>query len=227
MTDSLLFKSFAPDEFRIIEVKPCTKEFLFHSSGKEVKELDPSFNSKHGAYGSVHEYGVPVIFASDKPSNAFCYEPTESYARTKQDIGTSAYHRLIHGDHKILLGAHLKGYIYVLHGSDFYEVVREDLEVGEWVRSTEWISTKKVIPIEVIEITQPYDWEMIPEYEFLGTEYVGGMRAEKYLSIAKDEVVKKAIQNCISRPFIPFIPEALKKYLKGGDAPSPFDNRED
>jgi hypothetical protein len=212
MTDNHPFKSFAPDEFKIIEVKPCTKKFLFHSSGKKIEELDPSFNSKHSAYGSSHEYGMPVVFASDRASNAFCYEPTELYIKTRQDIGTSVYHRLVHRDHNILLGAYLKGYIYVLSGSDFYEVVREDFEVGKWVRSTEWVSPNKVIPIEAIEITQPYDYEMIPEYEFLGTEYVGQMSAEKYLSLAKDENVKNAISDCISKPFIPFVPEALKKY---------------
>lgn len=213
MVDNHSFTSFAPNEFRIIEVKPCTKKFLFHSSGKKINELDPSFNSTHGAYGSTHEYGRPVVFASDKPSNAFCYEPTELYAKTRQEVGTSVYHRLTHENHQILLGAELKGYIYVLSGSDFYEVIREDFEVGEWVRSTEYISPNKVIPIEAIEITQPYDWEMIPEYEFIGTEYVGQLPAEKYVLVAKDETVKKAIQDCIRIPFVPFVPEALKRYL--------------
>jgi hypothetical protein len=156
---------------------------------------------------------VPVVFASDAPSNAFCYEPTDLYTKTRQDVGTSVYHRLTHENHKILLGAHLRGYIYVLSGSNFYEVIREDFEVGEWVRSIEWVSSNKVVPIETIEITKPYDWEMIPEYEFLGTEYVGEMPAEKYLSLAKDEAVKNAIQDCISKPFVPSIPEGLKKYL--------------
>jgi hypothetical protein len=82
--------------FKIIEVKQCTKKFLFHSSGKKIETLDPSFNSVHSAYTSLYEYGVPVVFASDKPSNAFCYEPTELYIKTRQDIGTSVYHRLIH-----------------------------------------------------------------------------------------------------------------------------------
>ncbi len=207
------FTSFSESEFKIIEVKRCTKEFLFHSSGKKMEVLDPSFNKKHEAYGSVHEYGVPVVFASDTPSNAFCYEPTELYAKTIKEQGTSVYHRLSHENHKILLGTHLKGYIYVLKGSDFYEVIREDFEVGEWVRSTEWISSQKVTPIETIEITQPYDWEMIPDYEFLGSEYVGNMPAEKYLSLATEDTVKKVIEECISKPFVPFVPEALKKYL--------------
>lgn len=207
------FKSFSEDEFRIIDAKPCAKEFLFHSSSKKIDVLDPSFNAKHSAYGSVHEYGVPVVFAGDKPSNAFCYEPTELYKKTREEQGTSVYHRLTHENHQILLGANLHGYIYVLSGKDFYEITREDFEVGEWVRSTEWISDNSVTPIQVIKITKPYDWEMIPEYEFLGKENVGLMSAAKYLSLATDEKVKRAIEECINKPFRPFVPEELKKYL--------------
>lgn len=207
------FKSFSENEFRIIEVKPCTQEFLFHSSGKEFDALDPSFNAKYAAYGSVHEYGVPVVFASSKPSNAFCYKPTELYERTRSTQGTSVYHRLVHENHKILLGAQLQGYLYILSGKDFYEVTRKDFEIGTWIQSTEWISDKKVTPIERIEILKAYDWEMLPEYEYLGSEYVGEMDAEKYISLAKDERVKKAIKDCISKPFVPFVPEQLKKFL--------------
>jgi hypothetical protein len=69
------------------------------------------------------------------------------------------------------------------------------------------------VPIEAIEITKPYDWEMIPEYEFLGTGHVGEMDAMEYLALAKDESVKKAVQSCINEPFIPFVPDALKKYI--------------
>jgi hypothetical protein len=100
-----------------------------------------------------------------------------------------------------------------LPGKDFYEVLREDFEVGIWTRSTEWISDKKVTPIEKIKITKPYDWEMIPEYEFLGSEYVGEMPAEQYLSLAKNEGVKRAIRECIDQPFVPFVPEKLRKFL--------------
>jgi hypothetical protein len=175
--------------------------------------LDPVHNAKHAAYGFIHEYGLPVVFASDKPSSAFCYEPTALYTKTRLEQGTSVYHRLTHDNHRILLGAILKGYIYVLKGSDFYEITREDFEVGEWVRSTEWISPHKVAPIEAIEITKPYDWEMLPEYEFLGLENVGEMSVEKYLSLAKDIKVKDAIKTCINKQFEPFVPDALKKYL--------------
>ena len=127
----------------------------------------------------MHEYGIPVVYASDKPSNAFCYKPTEIYEKTREEKGTSVYHRLGHENHKILLGANLKGYIYVLKGSDFFEIVREDFELGKWIRSTEWLSPHEVTSIEV---TKPYDWEMPPEYEFLGTEHVGEMSAKEYIA---------------------------------------------
>ncbi len=207
------FKSFSENEFRILEVKPCTQKYLFHSTGKDLVVLNPEFNAKHAAYGSINEYRVPVVFASNKPSNAFCYRPTELYAETRKKYGTSVYHRLVHENHKILLGVYLQGFIYVLFGEDFYEILREDFELGTWIRSTEWISDKKVTPIEKIEITKPYDWEMIPEYEFLGQEYVGEMLAELYLSLVKDGRVKKAIKDCISKPFVPFVPEKLKPFL--------------
>jgi len=120
------FKSYSEDEFRILEVKQCDREFLFHSSGKEIDVLDPYFNSKREAFGNAHEYGVPVVYAMDKPSNAFCYEPTKQYEATRERVGNSVYHRLTHENHKILLGVHLKGFIYVLSGHDFYEITRED-----------------------------------------------------------------------------------------------------
>jgi hypothetical protein len=206
-------KSFNENEFKIIEVKPCTKEFLFHSSSKKIEKLDPMFNRKLDAYGSVHEYGIPVVYASDKPSNAFCYAPTELYEETRRKEGNSVYHRLTHENHKILLGANLKGYIYVLSGKDFYEVTREDFETGKWIRSVEWISPYEVIPVDSIEITKPYDWEMIPEYEFLGVEYVGELSVKEYLLRAQNPLVKNAIETCIEKPFVPFIPEKLKKYI--------------
>lgn len=207
------FKSFSDHEFKIVEIKLCNKDYLFHSSGKKLERLNPKFNRKLDAYGSVHEYGVPVVYASDKPSNAFCYEPTKLYEETRQKEGSSVYHRLTHENHKILLGANLSGYIYVLPGKDFFEITRDDFETGKWIRSVEWISPHEVTPIDAIEITKPYDWEMIPEYEFLGTEYVGEMAAQDYLKLAKDEKVNKAIKNCIEKPFVPFVPENLKKYL--------------
>lgn len=54
---------------------------------------------------------------------------------------------------------------------------------------------------------------MVPEYEFLGIDHVGTISAEKYLSLAKDELVKSAIRECIHKPFNSVVPEELKKYL--------------
>ena len=85
--------------------------------------------------------------------------------------------------------------------------------MGKWIRSIEWISPNEVKPIEAIEITKSFDWEMIPEYEFLGTEHVGEMPAVEYLALAKNDEVKKAIQVCIDKPFVSFIPDSLKKYI--------------
>ena len=206
-------KSYSEEEFKISSVVQCQKEFLFHSSGKKLESLNPQHNRVLGAYG-VHEYGIPVIYASDKPSNAFCYESTELYQQTKEKYGTSVYHRLINGNHKILLGAKLKGYIYVLSGKDFYEVTREDFEIGKWIKSTEWITDKEVKPVDVIEIIEPYDWEMIPEYEFLGDEYVGELSAEEYLAFAQDDKVKEAIREVIEKDFTPVVPVGLKRYLQ-------------
>lgn len=208
----LPIESFNEKEFKILDVVPCQKQFLFHSSGKKLKTLDPKHNRVLEAYSS-HEYGIPVIYASDKPSNAFCYEPTPLYEQTKEKLGTSVYHRLSHGNHKILLGAKLKGYIYVLFGKDFYEVTREDFETGKWIRSVEWISDKEVTPVDSIEIKDPYDWEMIPEYQFLGEQYVGEMSVEEYLSISTDEKVKESIRRVIEKDFRSIVPEELKKYL--------------
>jgi hypothetical protein len=196
--------------FRILSVKPCTEKFLFHGSAKKLDIIDPAYNR---SISTEHEYGIPVIFASKEPSNAFCYKPTIFYKELRDSRGISVYHRLFSQNHKILLGAELYGYIYVVSGKDFYEITREDFEVGEWVVSIEYISIVPVTPIESITIEKPYDWEMIPDYEFLGEAYVGEMSAEKYLSLATDPVVKEAIRQCIAKPFVSTIPDALQKYL--------------
>jgi hypothetical protein len=207
------FVSIDENVFRIIDVKKCTKKYLFHSSGEYFDVLDPKYNSIHTALGGKFEYGLPVVFASNEPSNAFCYRPTSKYLETKERAGTSVYHRLTKDNHRILLGSKLKGFIYVLDGADFYEVLREDFEVGKWVRSTEWISEKQIKPIDIIEVTEPYDWEMVPEYEFLGLEYVGEMSVDKYISHATDPNVIKVLGQITSKEFVPTIPDGLEKYL--------------
>ena len=209
----LNLKSYDQKNFKILSVKKCRHRFLFHSTGKNLKHLDPKYNTKKKAFGDVHEYGVPVVFAAEKPNAAFCYTMTKKYSHTKSEIGDSAYHRLFYKDHKILLGAKIGGYIYVLKGSDFYEVKRKDFENGKWETSREWISPDKVYPIEKIRISKPFDWVMLPEYEFLGKQFVGFIKVEQYLKLAKDKKVKDAILKLISKPFVPVVPEKLKKYL--------------
>jgi hypothetical protein len=208
------FKSYDTSEMKIVSIKPATQKYLFSGSGSLIKTFDPKYNSKLASYGNVYEFGLPVVFATNEPSNAFCYKPTEKYKKTRKEHGKSVYHRLTHKNIKILLGANLHGFIHVIPGDDFYEVVRDDFEVGKWTRSTEWISINKIKPIDVIPITKPYDWIMIPEYEFIGYKYVGQMTAKKYLSIATDDTTKNAIQNIINKPFTPYINPKLKKYMK-------------
>lgn len=209
----LNLKSYDHKNFKILSIKKCEHKFLFHSSGKNLTYLDPKFNLKKKAFGNVHEYGIPVVFAGDKPSAAFCYTMTTKYSREKAKVGDSVYHRLFYKDHKILLGAKIGGYIYVLKGSNFYEVRRKDFENGKWEISTEWISPNIIRPIEKIKISKPFDWEMLPEYEFLGKRFVGFIKAEQYLKLAKDKKVTDAILKLISKPFVPTIPVKLKKYL--------------
>ncbi len=206
-------KSYSEKDFKILSVKKCTNKFLFHSSGKKFKYLDPKYNSKKNAFGGVHEYSLPVVFATEKPSAAFCYTMTKKYSDTKKRVGNSAYHRLYYKDHNLLLGTKIGGYIHVLRGEDFYEIKRKDFENGKWETSTEWISDKKVKSIESIKVIKPFDWEMIPKYEFLGSQYVGLMKVQEYLKLAKDEKVKNIIVKTVSKPFIKTIPEKLKKYL--------------
>ena len=50
---------------------------------------------------------------------------------------------------------------------------------------------------------------MLPEYEFLGKQFVGFIKVEQYLKLAKDKKVKDAILKLISKPFVPVVPEKL------------------
>ena len=68
-------------ELKIISIKPCKLPYLFHGSNKKLKILDPSFNKLIGTGG--HELGTPVIYASSKISDAFCYKPIKSYIKQR------------------------------------------------------------------------------------------------------------------------------------------------
>ena len=178
---------------RIISQGPVTdKDFLYHTSGKKFDSLDPSYNSKK-SFG--HEYNSPVVFAGDSPSSAFASNPTAEYQAVKDKIKNSVYHRLIDEQtgRKALLGHTPGGYLYKLPASAFTKIDREDNELGKWNKSTEYISRMPVKPISVTPM-QSTDVDAIPEYEYLGEDFVGEMPAQHYLNHAKDPKVIAAVK---------------------------------
>ena len=178
---------------RILSQSPVTdKDFLYHASGKKFNALDPKYNSKR-SYG--HEYTEPVVFAGDAPSSAFASNPTAEYQAVKDKMKDSVYHRLIDEltGRKALLGHTPGGYLYKLPASAFTRIDREDNELGKWNKSTEYVSHRPVKPISVTPM-QSTDVDAIPEYEYLGKDFVGEMPAQHYLKHAKNPKVIAAIQ---------------------------------
>ena len=188
----LAYKANDPS-MRILKQGPVLdKDFLYHASGKKFDLLDPSYNSKK-SYG--HEYGVPVVFAGDAPSSAFASNPTAEYQDVKNKINNSVYHRLIDEmtGRKALLGHTPGGYLYKLPASAFTQIDREDNELGKWTKSTEYVSNRAVKPISVTAMKST-DVDAIPEYEYLGEDFVGEMPAQQYLKRAKNPKVIAAIK---------------------------------
>jgi ADP-ribose pyrophosphatase YjhB (NUDIX family)/acylphosphatase len=178
---------------RILSQGPVTdKDFLYHASGKKFDALDPKYNSKR-SYG--HEYTEPVVFAGDAPSSAFASNPTAEYQAVKDKVKDSVYHRLIDEltGRKALLGHTPGGYLYKLPASAFTRIDREDNELGKWNKSTEYVSHRPVKPVSVTPM-QSTDVDAIPEYEYLGKDFVGEMPAQHYLKHAKNPKVIAAIQ---------------------------------
>ena len=178
---------------RILSQGPVTdRDFLYHASGKKFDSLDPSYNSKK-SFG--HEYNAPVVFAGDSPSSAFAANPTAEYQAVKDKIKNSVYHRLIDEQtgRKALLGHTSGGYLYKLPASAFTKIDREDNELGKWNKSTEYVSHLPVKPISVTPM-QSTDVDAIPEYEYLGEDFVGEMPAQHYLNHAKDPKVIAAVK---------------------------------
>ena len=178
---------------RILSQGPVTdRDFLYHASGKKFDSLDPSYNSKK-SFG--HEYNAPVVFAGDSPSSAFAANPTAEYQAVKDKIRNSVYHRLIDEQtgRKALLGHTPGGYLYKLPASAFTKIDREDNELGKWNKSTEYVSHMPVKPISVTPM-QSTDVDAIPEYEYLGEDFVGEMPAQHYLNHAKDPKVIAAVK---------------------------------
>jgi hypothetical protein len=199
------------EKFKIISHKPCTKKYLFHASSNSLKELDPKFCRK---VNGVYEYDKPTIHAFDYVTNEYCFQPVGGYKKVLDSGISWAHHKLKLKDRVIFLGTKLKGYIYVLDGSQFYEVVRKDFECGKWKKSTEWIFYKKIKPIKKIKILGPIDVENIKEYEYLGSENVGLMSPKRYLKLVKNEKVAKAINKKIKEKFKPWNSAELRKFLK-------------
>lgn len=198
-------------KFQIISHKPCTKKYLFHSSSENLKELDPKLCRK---VNGVYEYDRPTIHAFDYLTNEYCFEPVGVYKKVLDSGISWAHHKLKLKDRILFLGTKLKGYIYILDGCQFYEVVRKDFECGKWRKSTEWICYQKIKPLKKIKVLGPIDVENITEYQFLGSEHVGLMKPEKYLKLANNQKVRSAIKKKMNEKFTPWISSELKKYLK-------------
>lgn len=200
-----------PNNMQILEVTPTKNhlKYLFHGSDKQLTTLDLKFNSKK-SFG--YEYGKPVIYASDQPSSAFTVTPTEDYQKQKETTDY-AYHRLTHGDRKILLGHNLNGHVHVLPTDNFWRVRRKDYENGKWSESVEYVADKPVKPVQIVPIQSPIDSEAVPEYEFLGADRVGEMPAEEYLRDAKNPAVRKALETLLAAKPVYGVPAGLQPYL--------------
>lgn len=191
---------------RIISKKKCKRKFLYHSSSKSFKVLDPKYcNKLNGKY----EYGKPTTHAFAKITNEYCFEPIGDYKKMLDSGVCWAHHKIKLKNRILFLGTKLKGYIYVLNGKDFYEIIRQDFMNGKWRTAKEYVSFKKIRPIKKIKIKAPIDVENIPEYEYLGEKYVGFISPKKYLKLAKDRKVKEAIKKAMKRKFTPWISNEL------------------
>lgn len=201
-----------PNQTKIISIKPFKGKYIFHGSNKKYSILKPEYN---GTYGNSESYelGIPVIFGSVKPSDAFCKKPTKQYQELRNKLKDSIYYRLTSKGRKLLLGHTFGGYIYVCNGGDFVEIVREDFENKKWTRSKEWLALNPVKPIDIIKIEKSFDWECIPEYQFIGAEHVGSLPVKEYLKYCSDKKVIQAIQEKLLEQFKPVFPKQLKKYI--------------
>jgi len=193
---------------KIISKKKCRKKFLFHSSSRDLKILDPIHcKTVNGEY----EYGRPTIHAFDHITNEYCMEPVGEYKKVLDSGVDWAHHKLKLKDRVIFLGTKLKGYIYVVDGKDFYEIIRKDFARGKWKTAKEYVCFKKIKPIKKIKIKKPIDVEHIKEYEYLGRENIGKISPRKYLELAKNNKVKIAIKKAIGRKFTSHVTKELKK----------------
>jgi hypothetical protein len=195
---------------KIISKERCKKKFLFHSSSKNIKILDPKYCKK---VNEKYEHKKPTIHAFDKITNEYCFEPVGEYERVLKSGISWAHHKLKLKGRTLFLGTKLKGYIYVLDGTEFYEIIRKDFMQGKWIKAKEYVCYKKLKPIKKVKITKPIDVENIKEYEYLGQEFVGLMNPRKYLKLCKNDKVKEAIKKAMNKKFKPYIPRELKNFV--------------
>jgi len=196
---------------KIISKKKCRKKYLFHSSRFNLKILNPKHSRK---VDGKYEYRKPTVHAFDYATNEYCFKPVGNYKKMLDKGVSWAHHKLELKDRILFLGTKLIGYIYVLNGTKFYEIIRKDFMNGKWKTAKEYVSYKKVKPIKKIKINEPIDVENIKEYEYIGKENVGLISFKKYLKLAKNENVKNVIKKAVKRKFIPIIPNELKEYKK-------------
>jgi hypothetical protein len=196
----------------IISIKPCSQKYLFHGAGEYYEVLDPKHNRPHNW---VYEYGIPVVFAWVQPSSKFCYQFTDGYLEAKKQYWW-AFHRILVWERNILLWGIFGWYVYVLDGTQFYEVMRKDYKVWKWITSTEYIATSTQTPIAVVKVDKPIDWESIEPYEYLWAENVGGLQYDDFKNICLDQnrpELLKAVDDYLLKPFEAYIPRELEKYM--------------
>lgn len=200
-------------DVRVISLKPAKQKYLFHASPKKLNILDPQKNKNVYGEGG-YEFGSPVVFARAKPTDDFCKLYSHDYIKVRKNISGRIYHNLTYKGRTLHLGSKHHGYIYVLEGQNFFEMTYEIFQLGKWSKYKEWVSFFSVKPIESIKIEKPFEWDKIKEYEFLGKEYVGKLSAKKYLSLVKNNKVKKAVTNWMINEPKKVLPMELKKYIK-------------
>ena len=184
---------------KLISKKKCEKRYLYHSSSLNLKVLDPKYNKKvDGSY----EHGKPCVHAFDHVTNEYAFEPVGGYKKMLDSGVCWAHHKIKLKDRILFLGTKLKGYIYIVDGKDFYEIVREDFENGKWKKAKEYVSFKKIKPIKKIKVGGAVDVENISEYEYLGEKYVGVISSKKYLGLCKSAKVKNVIRKAMKKKFI-------------------------
>jgi hypothetical protein len=219
----------APDQFldsvnrnpdpgaEIVSLEPMPSgKFLFHGSNQRLSVLDPAHATTRD-YG--FEYTVPVVFASEDPSSLFTSEPVGTHKKLVDDSLAAGkgyprvYHMVTDGDRQIYLGSKQKGFIHVVKSDGFYRAHRRLLKSGKWVDIHEIVNPSPAKVVEAIPIT-PFDWESTPHYEHVPALAGRTVPAQEYLSHVQDPAVRAGIEAHLAKPFVPSIPEALKKYLE-------------